>query len=305
MRYWRHYPKFLQTILLMLMIFTLTSFSLVLANFGVTKIFGEQMDKISSLANNNQINATHFVQTVTGIFRFLFCALLFAYLSHPNPLNYLGLRKFQNNKFPLIILPLMISGAFLFAQIGEWMQLIDFGKVARASFEGQQKMLKTLMQGTEISDLMLYLFLFAILPAIGEELLFRGIIMRFAYGSTQNIHFAILFSAAIFSLAHGSVYQFLPIMLAGILLGYLYYLSSSLWSGIIAHFLNNSIGVLLMFLSNKGLVSENISDATALPWYVLVISTLIFLLAFYFLRKNATPLPPDWNDDFKGEKQTN
>lgn len=305
MRYWRHYPKFLQTILLMLMIFTLTSFSYVLANFGVTKIFGEQMDKISSLANNNQINATHFVQAVTGIFRFLLCALLFAYLSHPNPLNYLGLRKFQNNKFPLIILPLMISGAFLFAQIGEWMQLIDFGKAARASFEEQQKMLKTLMQGKEISDLMVYLFLFAILPAIGEELLFRGVIMRFAYGSTQNIHFAVLFSAAIFSLAHGSIYQFLPIMLAGILLGYLYYLSSSLWSSVIAHFLNNSIGVILMFLSNKGLVSPKISDATALPWYILVISAILFLLSFYLLRKNATPLPLDWNDDFKGERQTN
>lgn len=304
MRYWRHYPKFLQTILLMLMIFTMTSFAQVLANFGVTKIYGEQLDKIYGLANHNQIQARQFVQAIVSIFRFTLCALLFAYLTHPAPMEYLGIRKFKNNKFPLIIIPLMIAGVIIFAQIGEWLQLIDFGKGAKANFEEQQRVLKTMMQGTAASDLILYLFLFALLPALGEELLFRGIVMRFAYGSSRNIHFAVLFSAAIFSMAHNSIYQFLPIMLAGILLGYLYYFSGSIWSSIIAHFINNSMGVLMMFLGNKQIISEEASQAASLPWYVLIASLLIFIFAFLLLRKNATPLAADWNDDFNGEAQT-
>lgn len=305
MRYWRHYPKFLQTILLMLMIYTLTSFSYVLANFGVNKIYGESMDKLSSLATLNLIHAAQFVQGLTSLFTFMLSALLFAYLTHPSPAEYLGLRKFRNINFVFLVIPLMIAAVFVFAQIGDWMQHIDFGKGAKASFEEQQRMMKTMMQGNSRADLILYLLLFALLPALGEELLFRGVVMKFAYNNGQNIHFAILFSAAIFGLAHGSVYNFLPIMLAGVLLGYLYYLSGSIWTSIIAHFLNNAIGVYLLFLGNKGILSKELSEATSIPWYWILLASVLIVFILFLLRKIASPLPIDWNDDFKEERLTN
>ena len=308
MRYWRHYPKFLQTILLMLLIFTLASFSFLVANFGISKIYGLTMEAISgvnSKSSSRLIAATQFLQGITSLFTFLFSALLFAYLCHPKPTEYLGLRKVQNTRFLVLIFPLMVFAVPIFAQIGEWMKQIDFGAGAKSSFEEQQSMMKALMGGISVGNLFLYLFIFAALPALGEEFLFRGIVMRFAYNNGQNIHFAILFSAAIFGLAHGSAYNFLPIMLAGVLLGYIYYFSGSLWLSILAHFLNNALAIVLLFLSNKGLISKEIGEAEGLPWYILIIALAACLLVFSLLRKNATPLAADWNDDFKGERQVN
>jgi uncharacterized protein len=307
MRYWRHYPKFLQTILLMLLIFTLASFSFVIANFGVTKIFGETMEGIAHLNPKSQtsiIGAAQFVQGITSLFTFLLSALLFAYLCHPEPIEYLGLRKPKNKYYLLLLFPLMMMAVPIFAQVGEWMKLINFGVGAKASFAEQETMMKSLMQGKSIGDLILYLVLFAAIPALGEELLFRGVVMRFAYNNGQNIHFAILFSAGIFGLAHGSVYNFLPIMMAGILLGYIYYLGGSMWLNILAHFLNNALAVVLLFLGNNGVISKEVSEAESLPWYVLIISAVVFVYILTLLKKNASPLPTDWNDDFRGERLT-
>jgi uncharacterized protein len=307
MRYWRHYPKFLQTILLMLLIFTLASFSFVIANFGINKIYGVTMEAIGGVGPNSGsrlIAATQFLQGITSLFTFLLSALLFAYLCHPKPTEYLGLQKVRDARFLIWVLPLMVFVVPLFAQIGEWMQLIDFGAGAKSNFEDQQKMMKALMSGTSIGSLLLYLLVFAVLPALGEEFLFRGIVMRFAYNNTRNFHFAILFSAAIFGLAHGTVYNFLPIMLAGVLLGYIYYFSGSLWPCIVAHFLNNAMAIVLLFLSNKGIVSKELGEAEGLPWLFLLFALSGFLLIFFLLRKNATPLPSDWNDDFRGERLT-
>ena len=153
MRYWRHYPKFLQTILLMLLIFTLASFSFLIANFGITKIYGLTMEAISGVNSNSSsrlIAATQFLQVVTSLFTFLFSAILFAYLCNPKPTGYLGLRKVQNTRFLVLVFPVMVFAVPFFAQIGEWMQQIDFGAGAKSSFDEQQKMMKALMGGTSI-----------------------------------------------------------------------------------------------------------------------------------------------------------
>lgn len=301
MRYLRHYPRFLQTILLMLLIFTLSSFSFIVANFGVTKFFGLEMGRLEGLENANVVHAMQWVQGVTSLFTYLLSALLFAYLCHPRPAAYLGLRRPGSGQMLLLAVGLIMAAVPLLAQLGAWMQLLDFGKGVRASFEEQQRMMKALMAGTTFGDLALYLLLFAVLPAVGEELLFRGVVMRFAYHNSKNIHFAVLFSAGIFGLAHGSVYHFVPIMLAGVMLGYIYYLSGSLWLSMLAHFTNNALAVLGLFAANRKAISPALAEAEGLPWYVLLISVGVLAAVAWAIKQNATPLPTDWSDDFRGE----
>ncbi|MES2480070.1 MAG: type II CAAX endopeptidase family protein [Bacteroidota bacterium] len=308
MRYWRHYPKFLQTILLMLLIFTLTSFSLIVGSIGLTKIFGTTVEAISALNSNSSpkiIVSAQFFQAINSLFTFLISALLFAYLCHPQPFNYLGFKRINGTKLLIWTVLLILVAVPVFAQIGSWIQQLDLGKGVKAHFIEQQSKMEALMKGSTIGDLLLYLGLFAVLPAFGEELLFRGIVMRFAYNNTQSIHFAILFSAGIFALAHGNAYHFLPIMLAGVLLGYIYYYSGTIWLSILAHFLNNALGVVLVFLGNRNVIPTEVSKADSAPWYVFISALAILGFAFFMLRKNSTPLASDWNDDFKGERQTN
>ena len=64
------------------------------------------------------------------------------------------------------------------------------------------------------------LLVIALLPAIGEELVFRGILQRELWRGTLNIHVAIWVSAAIFSAIHMQFYGFVPRLLLGALFGY-------------------------------------------------------------------------------------
>lgn len=307
MRYWRHYPKFLQLILLMLMIITLASFSTVVAGSLLKPLFGigiEDVKNINASSNKTVIAATLFFQGISSLFTFLLSALLFAHLAHPKPFQYLGLRAPGKNMQAAIVLLVFASFIPIANQIGFWMQQIDFGAGAKAQFAHNEMITKTLLSGTSIQDLFIHLLIFALLPALGEELLFRGVIMRFSYNNSKNIHLAIILSAAIFGIAHGSAYNFFPIMLMGIVLGYIYYLTGSLWLSILAHFLNNALSTLSLFYHNKQSIAQQASNLEQFPWYVLIVCAAVFVLLFSLLRKNATPLPADWADDFKGERNS-
>ena len=104
-----------------------------------------------------------------------------------------------------------------------------------------------------IGGLLFNLVVIALIPAIGEELTFRGVLQQ---GLTRrmNPHVAILLSAAIFSFIHFQFYGFLPRMFLGILLGYMFCITRSLWTSIAMHFVNNGTAVVLYYLNNKGII---------------------------------------------------
>ena len=95
------------------------------------------------------------------------------------------------------------------------------------------------------------LFVIALLPAIGEELLFRGALQRLLGELTRNKHAGIVLSAIAFSALHMQFYGFLPRMMLGIYFGYLVLWSGSLWPAIIGHFINNATAVVFYFVQQK------------------------------------------------------
>jgi membrane protease YdiL (CAAX protease family) len=133
--------------------------------------------------------------------------------------------------------------------------------------------------------MLLAVVVIAVLPAIGEELVFRGIIQRELFRGTNNIHVAIWISAAIFSAIHIQFYGFVPRMLLGALFGYLYYWSGNLWMPIIAHFINNGFTVVAMYLYQQGSVKMDIENAEAAPWSSVLFSAVITTALLYFFKK--------------------
>ena len=87
------------------------------------------------------------------------------------------------------------------------------------------------------------IIIIAIMAGIGEELMFRGVIQKILIGWTKNIHLGILYTAIIFSAIHFQFYGFVPRMILGMVLGYLYIWSKSLWVPVIAHAINNALTV--------------------------------------------------------------
>ncbi len=96
---------------------------------------------------------------------------------------------------------------------------------------------------------LLSLLCVALVPAICEELFFRAGVQNLLQRWFKNVHVAVLVTAALFSLAHGEVFAFLPRFLLGALLGYLYVGGGSLVVNVLVHFVNNAIVVILFWLA--------------------------------------------------------
>ncbi|HWA33553.1 MAG TPA: CPBP family intramembrane glutamic endopeptidase [Cyclobacteriaceae bacterium] len=131
----------------------------------------------------------------------------------------------------------------------------------------------------------------AIIAAVGEELMFRGMIQTELTRVLGNHHAAIWLAAALFSAIHLQFLGFVPRLLLGAVLGYLYYWSGNLWVPVIGHLLNNGIQLVVLYLYQNGMVSLDIESTESAPWPYVVAALIatIFLLFFlknYFARQS-------------------
>jgi membrane protease YdiL (CAAX protease family) len=136
-------------------------------------------------------------------------------------------------------------------------------------------------------------FVIALLPAIGEELVFRGMLQPELFRATGNHHAAIWISAIIFSAFHMQFFGFVPRLLLGALFGYLYVWSANLLIPMIAHFVNNGFSVLMMYLYQKGIITVDMESPEAAPWPMVIGFTIVFgFLLFYFKKYYETKNQP-------------
>jgi membrane protease YdiL (CAAX protease family) len=143
-------------------------------------------------------------------------------------------------------------------------------------------MVEKFMDVETISGLMFNIFMIAVLPAIGEELMFRGVIQRVMTNWAKNYHWGIWITAFLFSAMHMQFYGFLPRMALGAMFGYLLVWTGTMWVPILAHFVNNAMGVLGYFLINKGVLSKDVeewgTEAGQIPIVILSLSGVAILL---------------------------
>jgi membrane protease YdiL (CAAX protease family) len=159
----------------------------------------------------------------------------------------------------------------------------------KASEEAATQMTNAFVKGTTTRDLLINLFIVAIVPAIAEELLFRGALQRFFVFCFRNVHVAVIISAAIFSAFHGQVYGFMPRWILGIILGYLFAYSGSVWPGVIAHFINNALSLLVVHFSLENTSLEIFNEDYHFPVYIVVLSgAACFSLIYFMYKKHIT-----------------
>ena len=143
------------------------------------------------------------------------------------------------------------------------------------------------MQADNVWVMMINMGLMAVLPALAEEMSFRGVLQQLLGGRR---HVAIWLTAVIFSAIHMQFYGFVPRMLMGALFGYVFVWTGSLWVPIVMHFVNNGMAVLVYYiLSSKGVAMDtNYADTlgAGTTWWLGVISLLTvgILLRVLYLR---------------------
>jgi membrane protease YdiL (CAAX protease family) len=128
----------------------------------------------------------------------------------------------------------------------------------------------------DTATMLLNMLVIALIPAVSEELLFRGYLQRVLCSWTKKPHVAILISAAAFSALHIQLEGFIPRFLLGALFGYLFYWSGSLWLPIAAHFTNNAATVCAYFYAARsGVDIESLEVETSANTLLALLSVLV------------------------------
>ena len=147
------------------------------------------------------------------------------------------------------------------------------------------------------AQLILVSLVIAVIPAVAEEMFFRGLLLGDLLKGSINPYVAIGISGLLFAVAHFEFENTLAIWVLGSFLGYLYYVSGSLWLPIGVHFINNFLQVFFKYLYNNGYLKEDVTE-NSVPVYITIISVAIFAgCIFVFQRwKNKHDTISDWEE---------
>ncbi len=180
-----------------------------------------------------------------------------------------NLLSYLNN---LIVFPSWLSG------VENWM---------RTSEENANELTKLFLHADSLGGLLYNVLLIALIPALGEELLFRGVFQRLFTQWFKSIHWGIWISAILFSAIHFQFFGFIPRLFLGVLFGYLLELTGTIWLPIIAHFINNLTGVLMAyFISSEKVVNQVNESLGIAEWFFALLGGGVgFLCVWLIARK--------------------
>lgn len=253
-------------------------------------------DKINSVdeITLQQEHALKVYQFGTSLGRFILISLLYIYLTGENAIKVLSLDKaIKSISIASIVIIVFASGAII-SVVNEWNQNLhlpaSFAELESGmrNLEDQAKIqTEVFLRTTAFGGFIINLIIVGLLAAIGEEIFFRGVLQNLFFRWSRNPHVAIWVAAFLFSFIHFQFFGFVPRMLMGALMGYLYYYSGSLWSAILAHFINNAATVVAYYLLNKGLIENNVVEASNL-WAGLFAVPVVFLLLRFFKRTETS-----------------
>lgn len=256
-----------------------------IANFFV-ELFCESGSNLVSnhnLSSQKSINCLKFLQLSAAIGVFIFPVLFYSYLTGFN----LQWNRIDRQSVILII-TLMLSIIPFVSFLVECNSVIKFPHWLLQFDSNSEKLIDAFLQMPSASDLIFNIVVIAVIPAIGEELFFRGYLQQLLSERFANTHFGILITAFIFSFYHFDFQGLIPRFFLGSVLGYLFFLTRSIWIPILAHFINNAQAVIIMYLypnSNEKLEkigysmsSETSVDLKIVCFSIFLVSMLLFLL---------------------------
>ena len=189
----------------------------------------------------------------------------------------------------------MLAFMPLMSLIGHWnesLQLPDNMKSVQLWMERSEQEAGDLIQGiimeASLAGFLFNLIVLALVPAIGEELLFRGVLQNIVGRWISNPYVVIWIVAIVFSAIHLQFFGFIPRMLLGAFFGYLYLWSKNIILPIFGHFVNNaSATVMAFYYAKRGKSYGELNAFEAQSWWI-YIAGLVFTVIFVFLFYQST-----------------
>jgi hypothetical protein len=149
------------------------------------------------------------------------------------------------------------------------------------------EMLRILAPMNSPMDIGVNVLMMAILPAVGEELLFRGVLQRQFHKIMGNPHVAIALTAIIFSAIHLQFLGFFSRAILGMLFGYLFYFSRNIWLPIIAHFINNFLALMLVLFYGIDSMETSMENWVTGPFILFSITSFAAAAFMIYSYRNS------------------
>lgn len=264
------------------------------------------IDKLSSDDPVN-LNLIKMVQIISSVGMFVIPALVYAKLQNKDWLGYLKIIPVPAYLALLTIVIMFAASPALeyTTLLNKGMKLPSFLKEVEAWMLQQELKMEFLTKKfivmNSFSSLLVNLLMLAIIPAFGEELIFRGGFQPIFTRWFRNYHVAIWLTAIIFSSIHFQFYGFLPRMFLGALFGYLFVWSGSLWFPILGHFLNNALAVFTAYwYQQQGLSIDKMFESEPSSPALISISLIIFIVSIRYFYRYTQKLIENKSDSLDG-----
>lgn len=289
-------------ILLVLLLVSFLLFASMLGLLSLVPFYGKEVLSVMQTPDYSDatlVNAFKVMQIINMGFGMLLPTILFLYLTEKDIVKSSGLQVKATSMLLLVSAFTILSAQPLIgfsSEINNQMQLPDWLSGIEnwmKSMEDKGKLLTdAFLNSASWSDLFVNIFMIALLPAFTEELLFRGVLSKLLFIKFKNIHVAVFISAIVFSAVHLQFYGFLPRLLLGIQLGYLFLWSGNLWLPIVAHFVNNFLSVLIQFFFFKGQIATDAENfGTNMNMIVVLASTTLLVLLMIWIYRISNKAP--------------
>lgn len=290
-------PPVTKAIYFLLMTFFTGAFMVFIGMMVIAWMSGTGMDAIEGLMqepdNPDYLPVIRILTTMNQIGAFLVASYFFARVFGKESIEGFYFKKFDLKLWLIIPVTMLAASPIIdiTMRFNNW--IIPEGSWVESWFkpmeESAAELTDALLQMDDPMMLLINLIMIAVLPALGEEIAFRGILQNQVAKATGNIHLAVWISAILFSAYHLQFYGFIPRMLLGAFFGYLVVWTGSIWPSIIAHFVNNASAVLVVYFTQEdiGFNQEVLSSEEAPGLSIIAFGILIFSIGLFLVWRDS------------------
>lgn len=307
LNYLQRQSPFSQLMMLVVLIIATAFLTLFLGILLAIPFFGSDIfvliAQASEMNTSQDIALLKYMQVVSQAGIFILPAFVFAALMSKRIWHYLQMNSLPDARQMLAVFFLVFAilpGINWLMEINaamslpSWLQGVE--SWMRASENEAARLTEAFLATTTPGGLIANLFIIALMAAVGEELLFRGILQKLFTNWLGNVHLGVLVTSVLFSMFHLQFFGFLPRLLLGILFGYMLVWSGSLWLPVLAHFINNASAVLVYYFYNRGAIAtpaEDFGTIRNLPLLMLsLLASAALMYIIYHYHKTTKRIEP-------------
>lgn len=254
--------------------------------FGI--LFSSVLGVFVAMINGGEItdlNNLQIIQVLNQVIGFMLPAVLYVMLVYERPLNYLGFRK--TPAWSLLGIAALFTIIPFLSWVTDWNDSIVFPESMRALEAKlrltQQKSEEVIKMFISQGSLFSSMLIIAALAAVSEELLFRSVLQKGLMRLFKNVHVAIIVTAFVFSAFHMDFFGFFPRFILGLMLGYIFWMSGSIFPSMLMHFVNNATIVMLYYLNTRGFTDIDVEHFGSTDNVLLIVLSLVATVAIFII----------------------